>query len=350
MKIIVIQLLVLITLAGNAQSYSGPESAEYDAANSRWLIANTTSHEVIARSSTGTLSVFVGGLGSGPHGIEIVGDTLFCCSGASIKGYLLSNAAQVFNLNLGATFLNGLTHDNSGNLITTDFTAKKIFKVNIVAQTFTTIATTLVQSPNGIVFDAANNRCVFVNWGGSAPIKAIDMTTYAVTTLLTTAFSNCDGISRDGQGRYYVSNWGGQSIVRYDSAFAFAPSTVVTGLSNPADIYYNTLDDTLAIPNAGNNTVTFVGFGVSTGLNESTLENKYSIYPNPAGNQIRIQNPELKIKEISVYDVRGQRVYDSDFSKSDFVITLDIAELKSGIYFVRIKDVKEERILKIVKE
>ncbi|MBK5284040.1 MAG: hypothetical protein JJE25_01435, partial [Bacteroidia bacterium] len=294
MKLTLLSLFLLIALASKAQSYSGPESAEYDAANNRWLIANTTSHEVIARSSTGTLSVFVGGLGSGPHGIEIVGDTLFCCSGASIKGYLLSNASQVFNLNLGATFLNGITHDNSGNLIATGFTAKKIFKVNISAQTFSTIATTLVQSPNGIVFDAANNRCVFVNWGSSAPIKAIDMTTYAVTTLLTTAFSNCDGISRDAQGRYYVSNWGGQSIVRYDSAFSLAPATVVTGLSNPADIFYNTLDDTLAIPNAGNNTVTFFGFATSTGIDETKTEEMLNVFPNPATNKLTIENGHLK--------------------------------------------------------
>ena len=35
---------------------------------------------------------------------------------------------------------------------------------------------------------------------------------------------------------------------------------VATGMSSPADIYYNTNSDTLAIPNSGNNTVSFIGF------------------------------------------------------------------------------------------
>ena len=32
----------------------------------------------------------------------------------------------------------------------------------------------------------------------------------------------------------------------------------MTGMSNPADIYYNQFDNILAIPNSGNNTVDFV--------------------------------------------------------------------------------------------
>ena len=156
---------LFFTLIAFAQTYSGLESAEFDYANDRWLIANTTSHQVLARNSAGVLTVFATGLVSGPYGIEIVGDTLYCCSGASVKGYSLATGANVFNLNVGATFLNGMTHDNSGNLYATDFSAKKIFKINIATQAFSAVASSLVQSPNGIIFDEANNRCVFVNWG-----------------------------------------------------------------------------------------------------------------------------------------------------------------------------------------
>jgi hypothetical protein len=41
------------------------------------------------------------------------------------------------------------------------------------------IASGLVKTPNGIVYDAANNRCVYVTWGSNAPINAIDLSTYA---------------------------------------------------------------------------------------------------------------------------------------------------------------------------
>ena len=87
MKNIYLLLFTLLSYSIFAQSYSGPESVEYDYINNRWLIANTSSHQVLARNSSGVLSVFATGLVSGPYGIEIVGDVLYCCSGSSIKGY-----------------------------------------------------------------------------------------------------------------------------------------------------------------------------------------------------------------------------------------------------------------------
>lgn len=301
-------LLFLLALPAfvSAQSYNGPESIEFDYVNRRWLIGNTGSHQILSRDSLGNLSVLVNSTVSGPYGIEIVGDTVFCCSGGSIKGYLLSNGTPVYNLNVGGSFLNGLTHDNAGNLYATDFSAKSIIRVNIGAQTFAAIATSLPNTPNGIVFDEYNDRCVFVNWGSNAPIRAIDLSTNTVTTIITTTLGSCDGITRDAIGRYYVSNWSGQSIVRFDSAFAAPPATVVTGLSNPADIFYNAVDDTLAIPNAGNNTVTFYGFPSAVGISNLLPEHLVRIGPNPlpVGGTLVVHCPS-RVFGAKLYNVNG---------------------------------------------
>ncbi|MBP6532624.1 MAG: T9SS type A sorting domain-containing protein [Bacteroidia bacterium] len=335
MKIIYTIALLLISFTVSSQTYSGPESAEFDVANNRWLVANTSSHQVLARDSAGTLSIFVSGLGSGPYGIEIVGDTLFCCSGASIKGYSLTTAAQVFNLNLGASFLNGITHDDAGNLYATDFSAKTIYKVNIAAQTDSIIATGLVQSPNGIIFDQANNRCVFVNWGSNAPIKAINLSTYAVTTIIATTLGSCDGVARDGQGRYYVSNWGAQSIVRFDSAFAAPPTTVATGMSSPADIFYDVTHDILAVPNSGNNTVAFLDFN-TTGVTENNSDFMSVAYPNPASSILTISVANENIKTISIFNSNGQLIRENSSMQSGKEISIDVSYLDSGNYFYSI--------------
>ncbi len=336
-------LLFFFFIAANqlfAQTYSGPESAEYDYVNRRWLIGNTTSRQILSRDSLGVLSVLVNNTGSGPYGIEIVGDTVYCCSGGSIKGYSLSNGLSVFNLSVGGTFLNGLTYDKSGNLITTDFSTKKIFKVNIAAQTFTTIATALPQSPNGIVFDEYNNRCVFVNWGSNAPIRAIDLSTNVVSTLLATSLSNCDGITRDGAGRYYISNWGLQSVVRYDSSFLAPPTTVATSLSNPADIFYNVVDDTLAIPNAGNSTVTFVGFASTVGINNADKVNQFHFYPNPAdaGSIVQLTFNSESSKLIELMDLNGKLIHEYHVENTTFQLNSD--GLKPGMYFIRMTNDK----------
>jgi len=339
MKKITTLFFLLISLITFGQTYSGPESTEYDYANNRWLIANTTSHEVLARNTSGVLSVFVTGLVSGPYGIEIVGNTLYCCSGASIKGYLLSTGANVFNLNVGATFLNGLAHDTSGNLFATDFSAKKIFKINIATQAFSAIASSLVQSPNGIVFDQTNNRCVFVNWGANAPIKAIDVTTNVVTTLLSTTLSNIDGITRDGSGNYYISTWGGQNVLKYDSAFANPAVTITTGLSNPADLFYNTVNNVLAIPNSGNNTVTFLDLSLRT--NESDWLNSLSVYPNPANTTAFVKfdlNAPMPIS-YQIVSVDGRVVATNNLSdfQSNGVLSIATSHLTTGLYYLTFK-------------
>lgn len=340
MKIFFTLFIVFSIQFCKAQTYSGPESTEFDYANNRWLIANTTSHQVLARDNSGTLSLFVGSLGSGPYGIEIVGDTLFCCSGSSIKGFLLSNASPVFTVNLGATFLNGLTHDASGNLFATDFSAKTIHKINIASQTDTIVAAGLVQSPNGIIFDSTGNRCIFVNWGSNAPIKAIDLSTYAVSVVTTTTLSSCDGIARDGNGRYYVSNWGNQSVVQYDNAFSTSPVTVVSGLNNPADIFYNTISDTLAIPNAGNSTVTFFGFN-TVNISDPGFYEDGGVFPNPSNLSTSLFFYLDKSERVSVelYSISGNLVSTKIFDGVTGLNNLPLLSgdrMLSGIYFIRL--------------
>jgi hypothetical protein len=243
--------------------YSGPESVEWDASNNRWLISNTSSHVILARTQSGVLSTFVpaGAITSGPHGIEILGNVLYACCGNAVKGFDLTTGAQVYTKNLGATFLNGITTDGDSVLYVTDFTAKKIYRVNPATDQSYVIAAATVSTPNGIIYDAPNNRCIFVNWGSNAPIKAIALTSpYPITTLTTTTLSNCDGITRDHLGYYYVTSWGNQRMNRFATDFTggfTAMNSFV--LNNPADIdcKFGTID-TIGDPNAGNNTCTFI--------------------------------------------------------------------------------------------
>lgn len=249
-------ILTLVKLY--AQTYNGPESIEYDFANNRWLISNSDAGNILARSNSGILSVFTA-IPSAPYGIEIAGNVLYVCDGSRVKGYNLSTAAEVFNVNTGATFLNGITHDNNNNLYVTDFSGKKIYRVNTSTQQVTTFVTGLAKSPNGIIYDQPNNRCVFVNWGANAPVMAVSLADSTVSTLVLTTLSNCDGIAKDGSGNYYISSWGLNGISKFDNTFTSGPTTVASNLSSPADIYYNTVSDTLAVPNSGtaNNTVYF---------------------------------------------------------------------------------------------
>ena len=258
-NILLIAFILLSSIVLNAQSLSGPESIEYDAANNRYLISNTTTGQILARAANGTLSVFKSGINPAPYGLEILGNRVYACCGAFIRGFNLQTGAQEFSLNLGATFLNGITTDGVGNLFATDFSGKKIYRIKPASNSYNVMANNLVQSPNGICYDQANNRLVFVNWGTNAPIKSFSLSDSLVYTLTTTNLGNCDGIVWNGLDSWYVSVWTGQKVMKFDADFSAGPILVANALSSPADMDYNEEGDTLAIPNSGNNTLTFIG-------------------------------------------------------------------------------------------
>ncbi|HEX8515066.1 MAG TPA: T9SS type A sorting domain-containing protein [Bacteroidia bacterium] len=306
---------VLLSLGAYSQTYNSPESIEFDYANNRWLISNTGGGNILARNSAnGALSVFTA-LPSSPYGIEIVGSVLYVCDQSNhVKGYDLTSAAQVMNLTVtGAAFLNGITHDNNGNLFVTDFNGYKIYRINIAAQTYTTFVSGLTAKPNGIIFDQPNNRCVFVSWGTSAAIRQVNLADSTTSILTATSLGNCDGIAKDGSGNYYVSSWSnGSKITRFNNTFSSSSVVVPTGVSNPADIFYNTVTDTLGVPNVAANNTTYHYFGSSTTVEDALLTGKLNVSVNP--------NPLVKTAElnyvlrensnvlIELFDVKGALV------------------------------------------
>ena len=332
---------LLISLNTMAQSYSSPESLEFDYANDRWLISNKSANNILARSSsTGTLSIFASGISS-PHGIEIANDTVYVCSGSSLRAFELSTGQNVFTINLGATYLNGITHDST-YLYITDFSAKVIYRFNMLDRTFTQFVTGLSKSPNGIIYDGPNNRCVFVNWGSNAPVMAFDVSTGNVSTLISTTLGNCDGIAIDGSGNFYVSSWSLNGISKFDNAFSAPPLTVVNSLSNPADIFYNLQDDTLGVANSGSlNNTTYHFFGSTTSLNETiNTDVNLVISPNPAsaGSDLSFNVKSPGHFTINLFDMKGQLLHtllDRVCSSGNYKLGMERNDLPSGIYFIR---------------
>lgn len=254
-----------------AQSLTGPESIEFDLFHNRYLISNSDNGQILARDMAGNLSIFANNVSPSPYGLEILGNVLYANCGGQVKGFDLETGNEVFSLNLGATFLNGITTDGLFNLFVTDFSTKRLYRVRPASNAFNVMAQNLVQSPNGIEYDQANQRLVFVNWGNNAPIKAFNLIDSTVTTLATTTLGNCDGICWNGLDSWYITAWTGAKLVKFDRDFGQAPQTIATGLSSPADIDYNLRGDTVAIPNSGNNTLRFVGMPAISNVNCNLL-------------------------------------------------------------------------------
>jgi hypothetical protein len=261
MKSIFTSLLVLTALIAGAQSYNSPESVKYDANHQRYIVSNTGADNLQQVVPGSAPTLFVNNVPS-PYGLTIVGDTVYvCCNSSHLRGYNLTTGALAFDVNLGGSFLNGICSDDAGNIYVTDFSAKKVFRYNIASQLFNYfVGTAMAKTPNGIIHDAANNQLIIATWGSNAPILGLSLADSTISTLKTTSLTNIDGIGIDGDGNVYAADWGTDGVYFFDAAFANAPVKVVTGLSNPADMSYNQLTDTVAVPNTSNNTVTFHGF------------------------------------------------------------------------------------------
>lgn len=345
-KLLTTLALSFATFVVNAQSYSGPESVEFDYANDRYFISNTNSGQILARSSTGTLTIFASGISSGPHGLEILGNVLYACDGGSLLGYDLTTGTQILNVSMGATFLNGITN-NGTDIFITDFSTKKVYRYDVSAGTYTIFVTGLVKTPNGIIYDQPLNRLVMVSWGSNAPIMGINMTDSTVSQLAPTTLGNCDGIAMDCQGRFYVASWSPNRISRFANDFSGGATNMnATGLSSPADIVFNTDTDTLGVPNSGNNTVTFYNYSscLSTGIEQTYLPAEiFQSSSRESGTiSIFLFSPGEDIS-YSVTTIAGSQVASGKLTGGNQMIRIN----SPGIYFVEVRDGNRFEIQKV---
>ena len=85
------------------------------------------------------------------------------------------------------------------------------------------------------------------------------------------------------------------------------------------------------------------GQTIATGTNENSFASSINLFPNPATNQIIIDNgPDkigMKIESVTIYDLTGNEVYIENHQNliSNREISIDVSKFPSGIYAVQVK-------------
>jgi sugar lactone lactonase YvrE len=270
-------MLAIVPMMAGAQSYSGPESIEFHARSNRYLVSNTSSGTILARAADGSLSEFTSAPSS-PYGIELLAGTLFVLDSGRVKGYDIDSAAPVMDLALsGASFLNGITSNGVDTLYISDFSARKIYSVNIAdlaAPIQGTPVSTGTSTPNGVAYDRLGNRLLIATWSSNAKVLSLDLISGATpAALINTTLANIDGIALDCNGAIVVAAWSGCGasggcLRRFDPPFSLTslPQVIANGLASPADIDYNRVSGDIAVPQSGNNTVSFHPSGCAAAL------------------------------------------------------------------------------------
>ena len=339
-KIFTVGAAVLLSVNLLAQNLTGVESVEYDPINNRYL-ASSDNNSIVAIAPNGGLSYF-GTSTVASYGMEVMNGTLFAIHGSTIKGYDLVSAAEVMSVTIsGAQFLNGMGSNGVDKLWVSDFGAKKIYQVDIPTlanASFSAIVNNTVTTPNGIVYDADNNRILFGNWETSnATIKAVNLSNNMVSTVTTTGVGKIDGIDSDSDGNWYISSWTPARITKYNNDFSTSEVITVPGINSPADICYVPETDTLAIP--GGNQVLFVGFeSPSVGIEEENFEN-HRVFYNSGHPVVQFELSAGQDVNFEVIDMNGRLVYtvlEGLQPTGKHSVVLSSIGLYSGAYFCRL--------------
>ncbi len=337
-------VLVLLSVNLLGQSLSGVESVEYDPINNRYL-ASSDNSSIIAIAPNGGLSYFGTGANAA-YGMEVMNGTLFAIDETTIKGYDLVSENEVMSVTIsGALFLNGMGNNGADKLWVSDFNGYDIYEINVSnlsSPTYSMVANQndfgTTNKPNGIVYDGANNRILIVNWGSNAPIKAMNVSTYAVTTVVAnTGVGNIDGIDADGDGNWYIASWSPARITKYNNDFTTSEVITVPGINNPADICYAPETDTLAIP--GGNQVLFVGFAsTSVGIEEENFEN-HRVFYSSGFPVVQFELSAGQDVQFDILDISGRVVFtvmEGLQPVGKHSVVLSSIGLYSGAYLCRI--------------
>jgi hypothetical protein len=85
----------------------------------------------------------------------------------------------------------------------------------------------------------------------------------------------------------------------------------------------------------------------TTGVDEKLNEDfSVEVFPNPAANQLAIINMQFAIESVEIFDVNGKKVFrQKPEAKSQKRFSVDVSEIKNGIYFLKI-DAGEKSVVK----
>ena len=79
------------------------------------------------------------------------------------------------------------------------------------------------------------------------------------------------------------------------------------------------------------------------------LTSSFNIYPNPVENELFIET-EMNVGEIAIYDVYGRQTMCQQVNATTSQQVVDVADLKAGVYFVKIVADNGEVVKRFVKK
>ena len=95
----------------------------------------------------------------------------------------------------------------------------------------------------------------------------------------------------------------------------------------------------------------YLGVNYAVGIQKANTKAAFSIYPNPAGDKLKVwvlnyHSPEEV--SIGIYNLNGEKILTENLLSGENFSELDITGIPEGIYFVRVEQLKNAQVKKLV--
>jgi len=248
----------------SVSGFQTPESVTWDSTLDVYFVSNINGSP-IAKDGNGYISVvdpagtlrdsaFIKHLNA-PKGMAVVGDTLWVSDIDVVRAYNTQTGAPVATVQVpGAVFLNDVAAAPDGSIYITDTAIRfgasgvehvgtdQIFRIAPDHKVSVALKNDSVGRPNGITWDAANQRFIVVPFG-TGKLWAWKPGETAITAL-GTGPGQFDGVEL-AKGAIWVSSWADSSVYRYENGEG---SNLIKGVPSPADIGYDAKRNRVLIP------------------------------------------------------------------------------------------------------
>lgn len=109
------------------------------------------------------------------------------------------------------------------------------------------------------------------------------------------------------------------------------------------------------LQNVGGNqkyTLIVTGIDATLGVDKTTVESSFNIWPNPANDvlNISLKDTAMNNLDVTIYDIQGRQVMRNILSKGTFVDQIDISNLTSGVYIVELSQDGYKASMKLIKK
>ena len=251
--------------AASVGGFQTPESVKWDSTQDVYFVSNINGApnakdgngyiSVVEASGKVRDSAFIKGLNA-PKGMALVHDTLWVADIDVVRAYSARTGATVAMIPVpGAIFLNDVAAAPDGSVYITDtairFGAKgvehvgtdQIFRIAPDHKVSVALKSDSLGRPNGITWDAANQRFIVVPFGSNKLLAWKPGETQV--TAFATGAGQFDGVEIVKGGAVWVSSWADSSVYRYENGQG---TNLIKGVPSPADIGYDAKRNRVLIP------------------------------------------------------------------------------------------------------